>query len=380
MTVYLDYNATTPVDSLVLEAMLPFLQTLSANPSAVHAPGRQARAAMDVAREQVAALVNAHPSQVVFTSGGSEANSLAILGCARGMGFSHIACSAIEHPAVLEACYALQRQGVRFDELATGPDGLLRQSALRTSLQQGLGLLSVMLANNETGVLQQVQEIAVLARAHGAVVHTDAVQALGKIPVDFRGLGVQMMTLSAHKIYGPKGVGALVMDKQLKLEPQIYGGGQEKGLRSGTENVAAIVGFGKAAEIAKANLQQMTRLQQLRDQLEQGLMQLGGVVVFARHADRLPNTSFFSVAGIDGETLLMNLDLAGFAVSSGSACASKSEQPSHVLMAMGVEKDIARGAIRVSLGRATSADDIHAFLQALQQQISMLRSLSAVLV
>jgi len=380
MNTYLDHNATTPVAPAVLQAMLPYLSEVAANPSAVHSGGRRARAAIDHAREQVAALVNAHPSQVVFASGGTEANNLAIRGCAVGMGLDRVACGATEHPSVMDTCLALQKQGLQFSTIAVDAQGLLDQGNLQAVLAQGRQLVSVMLANNETGVLHDIVRIAEQVRAAGAILHTDAVQAAGKLSLDYHQLGAHLMTLSAHKIYGPKGMGAVVLDKQLKLEPLIYGGGQEKGLRSGTENVAAIVGFGQAAEQALQSLSSAAQMSQLRDQLEQGVAQISGSVVFAQQTQRLSNTSFFSIAGIDGETLLMNLDLAGFAVASGSACASKSEEPSHVLMAMGVDKEIARGAIRVSLGRTTTSDDIAAFLQALQQQVTMLRSMSAMLV
>lgn len=342
--------------------MLPFLSGSYANPSSIHSQGRIARNAINIAREQVADSINAHPSQVIFTSGGTEANNLAIKGTLRGMALGAITCSAIEHPSVRDVVRYFDG-ATRNSVLTVDAMGVVVESDLKRRCEQERQLLvSIMLANNETGVIQDIERLAGITRSFGHIVHTDAVQALGKIPLNFVALGVHLMTLSAHKIYGPKGIGALIYDKALDIEPVIHGGGQEKNLRSGTENVAAIVGFGKAAEIAKANLeknqQHLVRLQQY---FESRLRQVSGAVLFSASANRLPNTVFFSLPGIDGETLLMALDEYDIAVTSGSACASKSEFASHVLLAMGVDESIARNAIRVSFGLQNTEAEINEF-------------------
>ncbi len=364
--VYLDYNATTPMDAQVVEAMLPFLRVSYGNPSAVYRLGRLARDAVEQARAQVAALVNAHPTQVIFTSSGTEANNLALKGWAKANLGKAIAVSAVEHASVLEAAQALETSAY---SLPVDAEGRVQSQALQELLEhKAIGLVSCMLANNETGVLQPVAELVQTAAARGICVHTDAVQAVGRIPVDFSALGVQMMSLSSHKLYGPKGVGALVVDRSLSLEPLFHGGGQEFGLRAGTENVAGIVGFGKAAELALALLAERTRhLSALRARLEAGLLALSGVVVFGQQAERLPNTVFIGVPGIDGETLVMALDKKKIAVGSGSACKSSKGQASHVLLAMGVEETLAKSAIRISLGQENTEEDIDRFLRALRE-------------
>jgi len=364
--VYLDYNATTPVDVQVVEAMLPFLREIYGNPSAVYRLGRLARDAIEQARVQVAALVNAHPAQVIFTSGGTEANNLALKGWAKANPGKAIAVSAVEHASVLEAAHAL---ATPVYSLPVDAEGRIRIRQVEELLErEAIGLISCMLANNETGVLQPVAELAKIAQAKGVCLHTDAVQAVGRIPVDFSALGVQMMSLSSHKLYGPKGVGALIVDCSLGLDPLLHGGGQERGLRAGTENVAGIVGFGKAAEMAAALLPERTRhLCALRERLEDGLLKLPGVVVFGQNAERLPNTVFIGVPGIDGETLVMALDKKRIEVASGSACASSKGQASHVLLAMGVEEALAKSAIRISLGKENTEEDIACFLSALEE-------------
>jgi len=351
---YLDHNATTPLDARVLEAMLPFLKERYGNASSRHEYGRAARAAVDTARQQVAAAVGAHPTEVVFTSGGSEANNLFIKGAAACLKPGAIAVSAIEHPCVREPANDLKRLGWDLREIAVDAEGRVAGTDFSAALAQKPALVSVMLANNETGVLQDIPALAAQAKAARAWFHTDAVQALGKVAIDFRALnaaGVSALTVSAHKLYGPKGAAALVLDKRIELKPLICGGGQERNLRSGTENVPAIVGFGAACELAVARLEaEAARLAELRGRLEAGLAGMGSAV-FSRNAPRLPNTTFFALAGIDGETLVAQLDRAGFAVASGSACSSVSPEPSHTLLAMGVEAGMAKGALRVSLGR-----------------------------
>ncbi|MFN3883471.1 MAG: cysteine desulfurase family protein [Rhodocyclaceae bacterium] len=382
--VYLDHNATTPVLPAVLEAMLPFFGTRYGNASSRHEYGRAARRALDEARQRVASAVGAHPTEVIFTSGGSEANNLFIKGAAAYLTAGTIAISAIEHPCVREPAKALRRLGWRVREIAVDEQCRVASADFRAALDERPTLISVMFANNETGAIQPIAPLAEQAASRtkgNAWFHTDAVQALGKLPLDFRTLndaGVHAMSLSAHKIGGPKGAGALIIDKRVELAPLIDGGGHERGLRSGTENVPAIVGFGVACEEAVARLADETeRLARLRAMLEAGLV-AQGATIFAAGAERLPNTVYFSLPGLDGETLLARLDRAGFAVASGAACSSAHPEPSHVLLAMGVAPAIARGAVRISLGRQNTADDVAGFLRALAASVSQLQSLSTV--
>ncbi len=375
MSVYLDHNATTPLDPRVLEAMLPYLSTEFGNPSSAHRFGRAARSALDTAREQVAALVNAQPSQVIFTSGGTEANNIALLGCCAALPVGRIAISAIEHDSVRAPARVLASRGWVIDTIAVDAAGRVSANTLATSLHPDTRLMSVMLANNESGVVQDLPALAAVARAAGVIMHSDVVQAAGKIALDYQASGAQLMSLSGHKIYGPKGVGALIVDKSLDMQALVYGGGQEKALRPGTENVAGIVGFGAAAQIALDELHSGSAKQaKLRSHLETQLRGIAGLVIFAADAARLPNTTQISVPGIDGETLLLQLDRAGFAVSSGSACAAGSHAPSHVMVAMGVAPDLARGALRISLGRSTTSEQLDDFCQALRAAIDQSRS------
>lgn len=378
--VYFDHNATTALDMRVLEVMLPYLQNQQGNPTSRHSAGRSARQAVEHAREQVAAAVGAHPSQVTFTSGGTEADNMAIKGIAATHTPSQIAVSAIEHPAILKPAQSLLGRGWKVAKIGVDATGQLDQDQLAQALQQKTALVSVMAANNETGVLQDIAAIAELAKRHGSLVHTDAVQALGKVRLDFNALGVNAMSVSSHKINGPQGAGALILDKRVDIQPLLEGGGQEKGLRSGTENIAAIVGFGLACELATRELAQHAETNgNLRAQLEQGLSGQGAVI-FGKNAERLPNTSFFAFPDIEGETLVMALDRKGFAVASGSACSSDSVEPSHVLMAMGVATDIARGAVRVSLGMGNSAAQVEDFLLTLKNELLRMKRMAAVAV
>jgi cysteine desulfurase len=378
--VYFDHNATTALDDRVLEAMLPFLRQPQGNPTSRHSYGRHARQAVENARAQVAYAVGAHPTQVVFTSGGTEADNFAIHGIAYAQTPSVIAVSAIEHPAVFRPAQALLGRGWKMARIPVNSAGQVELEAVRERLQHKTGLISVMTANNETGVIQDIAAIAEIAREQGALMHTDAVQALGKMALDFNALGVNAMSLSAHKIRGPQGAGALIMDKRVDIQPLLYGGGQEKGLRSGTENVAAIVGFGLACERAVAELGERSRVMtKLRDQLESGLRRLGATL-FGEASVRLPNTSFFAFPNLEGETLVMAMDRKGFAIASGSACSSDSTEPSHVLMAMGVDPEFARGAVRVSLGAGNTADQVDGFLLALENELNRLKRMAALAV
>ncbi len=378
---YLDHNATTPLDPAVLAAMLPWLESQFGNPSSRHEYGRAARRAIDQARQQVAAAVNAHPTEVVFTSGGSEANNLFIKGAAASLKPSSLAVSSIEHPCILKPAARLARQGWQIQNVAVDGAGRVIFEHFIENLAAKPQLFSFMMANNETGVIQDIASLAGAACATGGWFHSDAVQALGKLAIDFRELnaaGVHALTLSAHKAYGPKGAAALILDKRVELQPLIAGGGHERGLRSGTENVAAIVGFGVAAELAAQRLAEDTeQLAKWRESLERGIVALGGQV-FGADAPRLANTSYFAFADIDGETLVGKLDRAGFAIASGAACSSANPEPSHVLRAMGVPSEMARGSVRVSLGRANSQSQIDEFINALQATIKNLQGLTAI--
>lgn len=376
MSVYLDHNASTPLDPRVLEAMQPYLGGPYANPSSQHRYGRAARDAVETARAQVAALAGAMASEVVFTSGGTEANNFAIKGAAAGRAGSRLLYSAIEHPCVTEPMAALQARGWATEALAVDGDGRVDRAAFQGQLAGGgVRLVSCMAANNETGVLQDIAALAADAQAAGALMHVDAVQAAGKIELDFAGSGVQLMSLSSHKIYGPKGAGALLVDAGIELEPLLHGGGQEQGRRGGTENVAAIVGFGAAAELARQErVERMKFAGGLRDRLEASLREIEGLRIFSAAAPRLRNTSQFAIPGVHSATLLGLLDKRGFAVSSGSACASGTDEPSPVLLALGVPAPLALCAVRVSVGRGNSTAEVDGFVAALREILAGFKS------
>ncbi len=378
MLSYLDHNATTPLDERVLEVMLPYLRDLYGNPSSIHAFGRRARAALDKARAQVAQLVNVQTSQVLFTSGGTESNNLILKSILSPLWHTstppHLAISRIEHPSSLQAVQFLQTQGTQIEWLPVTTDGQVDLAQIR--FNPATCLASVMWANNETGVIQPIAEIAQLAHAQGIPLHTDASQAVGKIPVDFTASQVNFMTVCGHKFYAPQGVGALIVDKRYPLEPLLHGGGQENGLRGGTENLAAIVGFGHAAELAYQELpQRIAHVRTLQQQLETALQQIPEVRIIGETASRLPNTTLLTVEGFSGETLLMELDKKGIAASSGSACHSAHAEPSHVLLAMGLSAETALSTIRISLGKQNTAQDIEYFIKILKQLINEFKQL-----
>ena len=380
--VYFDHNATTPLEPAVFDAMLPWLSRACGNASSRHGYGRAARRAIDEARSQIAAAIGAHPTEVIFTSGGSEANNLLIKGAASCLTPGLLAVSAIEHPCVIKPAEQLVGRGWRLHKIAVDDVGRVDAQDYQALLAQRPKLVSVMLANNETGVLQDVATLAAQASAPGALFHTDAAQAVGKVAVDFRRLnaaGVAALTFSAHKIGGPQGAAALVLDKRVDIEPQIAGGGHERGLRSGTENVAAIVGFGAACELLEKRLAAAPSLCALRDQLETGLRAIGATL-FGEAAARLPNTVYFALPGVDGETLVGALDRAGFALASGAACSSANPEPSHVLQAMGVPDGLARGAVRASLGAGNTLAQVDAFIDALRGTTTRLQQLTALAV
>ena len=376
--VYLDHNATTPLDGEVLEAMLPFYRAEFGNPSSIHSPGNCAREAVERARRILAECLNCTARRILFTSGGSEGNNLAIVGAARAApaGRRHIIASGIEHPAVLAPCRALEREGFDLTLLPVNRHGIVEPAELENALRHDTLLVSVMLANNETGAIQPVQELARLARQYGALFHCDAVQGFGKIPVDVAELDVDLLTVSAHKLHGPKGVGALYVRRDVALAPLIGGGGQEQGLRAGTENVAGIVGFGKAAELARMRLLrgEGARLAEACDRLEAGIKKIVPARLNGPQRGRLPNTLNMVLPGIRGESLVLMLDRQGIALSSGSACKSGNPEPSHALLAMGLTSEEAHCSIRLSLGAGTVEEDVAYFLESLERLLTETRN------
>jgi cysteine desulfurase len=376
--IYFDHSATTPLDPRVLEEMGPFLGGAYGNPSSLHQEGRVARAAVDKARAQVAELIGAEPDEIIFTASGTEADNLALIGavCAAGKP-GHVVTSAIEHAAILETCKFLASSGTKITHLPVDADGLVRPDGLLRTLQANVTVVSVMAANNVVGTIQPIEELAQLTKLHGVLFHTDAVQAAGKIPLDVTRLQVDLLSLSAHKLHGPKGVGALYVRKGVKLSPIVFGGGQERGLRSATENVAGIVGFGAAAAIARKELEhEAASLAGFREHIADELLQtFPNAYRFGHPTQRLPGHLSFGFRGQEREVgkLLAALDEAGIAVSAGSACnANHSGEPSGVLLAMGYDAVSARGLIRVSLGRFNTQPEVDRFLDVLSNAVSAL--------
>jgi cysteine desulfurase len=358
MSIYLDHAATTPVRSEVREAMEPFFGPRFGNPSSTHRWGREARVALDEARERLAACLGARPDELCFTSGGTEADNLAILGAWRSWkahGKRAVATSAIEHKAILGAVHQAAREGAEERMIGVTPDGVVDEDAFTAAVSDDVAVCSVMWINNEIGTIQPIERLASLARDRSVLFHTDAVQAFGKVTVDARTQSYDLLTLSAHKICGPKGIGAIFIRRGTQLEPLMHGGAQDRGRRPGTENVACAVGFALAAELAVAEREtECARLRALREKLENAICErIPDAVVHGAGAERAPHILNVSVPGTDSESLLMALDLAGVACSSGSACQSGSADPSHVLAAMGVPRDVAIGAIRMSVGCMT---------------------------
>jgi cysteine desulfurase len=377
-TVYFDHAATTPVDRQVLEAMLPYFSERYGNPSELHRLGREARAAVDAARAQVAAVLGAGEKEIVFTAGGTESDNLALFGSVARYQPGHLIVSAIEHPAVMEAARALNRAGWAVDFVPVDGDGIVDLDAYEEAFRDDTRLASIMFANNVVGSVQPVAALARIAHEKGALFHTDAVQAVGSLPVDVTELGVDLLSLSGHKLYGPKGIGALYVKRGTRLQPILHGGGHERRLRSGTENVPGIVGLGVAMTLAAEQLRDVRpRLEQLRDKLAAGVVERIPEVTYLGHpTERLPGNVAFSVRYVEGESMLLQLDSRGFMVSSGSACASGSLEPSHVVLALGLGAEEAHGSMRISLGRENTDEEADAFLEAFPPIVDKLRQMS----
>jgi cysteine desulfurase len=380
--IYLDYNATTPVAPAVLDAMLPYFSDAYGNAASIHTVGQKARGAIETAREQVAELIGARPSEIIFTSGGTESDNHAIFGMFDPAKYAnaHLISTVIEHEAVLNACEELARRGVKVTFLSVDKNGQIDPQELRATLKTfpSTALISIMHANNELGTVQPLEQIAQIAAEADIYFHTDAVQSAGKLPIDLAALGVDLLSISAHKLYGPKGVGALYVRTGTPLKQFFYGGHHQRGFRPGTENVAGIVGLGKAAQLASASLtNDAAHTRALRDDLENGLLQrVPNSRVNAASAPRTPNTTNILFPGVDGEALLIALDLKGLACSIGAACSSGAVEPSHVLTAIGLPANEARSSLRFSLGRPTIRAEIDFALNIIPRTVAQLRSLS----
>ena len=378
--IYMDYAATTPTDQRVVEAMMPYFGEIYGNPSSLHGFGQEARAAMEEARAKIAAFLGAKPAEIVFTSGGTESDNFAIKGMAwanRKKG-DHVITSAIEHHAVLETCRFLEKEGFRVTYLPVDEDGLVDPADVVKAITDRTILISIMHANNEIGTIQPIAEIGRIAKEKGICFHTDAVQTFGHLPFTVDELNIDLLSASAHKLYGPKGMGLLYIRKGTRITPLVHGGDQESGRRASTQNVPGIVGFGKAVELAAATLQEeVVRLTSLRDRFIQGIFErIDGIRLNGHPARRLPNNINLSVESIEGEGMILSLDMMGIACSTGSACSSSSLEPSHVLLAIGLPHELSHGSLRFSLGMYTKEGDIDAVLEALPQVVGRLRAMS----
>ncbi len=380
--IYLDHNATTPVHPEVLEAMLPFYKEGFGNASSIHSFGREAKVALEESREKVAKLLNADPLEIYFTSGGTESDNLAVKGIAwanRKKG-NHIVTSKIEHHAILESCKFLEREGFEVTYLPVDKYGLADPDELKKNIKKETILVSIMHANNEVGTIEPIEELSKIARENGVYFHTDAVQSTGKIKIDVNSLGVDLLSLSAHKFYGPKGVGAIYIKRGVRLTPLAHGGHHEKARRAGTENVPGIVGLAKALEIANRDMEKEDkRLKNLSERFFEKIKEQISDVYLNGHPElRIPNTLNLSFKGVEGESIILSLDLKGIAVASGSACTSGSLEPSHVLSAMGVPPDLAQSSLRFSFGRSNTFDDIDYVVEVLPEIVSRLRAMSPI--
>ncbi|MEM3563303.1 MAG: cysteine desulfurase NifS [Candidatus Jordarchaeaceae archaeon] len=378
--VYMDHAATTYVDPRVVRAMLPYFTEYFGNASSLHSFGREAKEALENSREIIAKALGASPDEIFFTSGGTESDNLAIKGVMyANRGKNHIITSIIEHHAVLETCNNLQEMGFNVTYLPVDRHGLVSLSQLEDSLTQKTGLVTIMHANNEIGTIEPIKEIGELTREHGVYLHTDAVQSFGKIPTNVDDLNVDLLSISGHKIYGPKGVGVLYIREGVKIEPVQHGGGHERGMRSGTENVPGIVGLAKAVEISQAEMKKESqRLLSLRDRLIEGVLEIDDSWLNGHPSQRLPNNCNFSFERVEGESLILRLDAKGVAASTGSACSSGSGAPSHVLTSIGLTPEQANGSLRLTLGKCNTEEDVDYVLEVLPEVVSDLRKLSAV--
>ncbi len=378
--VYMDHAATTYTKPEVLEEMLPYFNEVYGNPSSIHSFGREAKKALDFARERTAKALGAEPSEIYFTAGGSEADNWAIKGAAlanQNKG-NHIITSSIEHHAVLHTCQHLEKMGFEVTYLPVDQYGLIDPQQVRDAITDKTILITIMFANNEIGTIQPIKEIGAIAREKGIYFHTDAVQAIGHVDIDVNDLNVDLLSLAAHKFYGPKGVGALYIRRGTKLHPHIHGGAQERNRRAGTENLPGIVGLGKAIELATENIKEESeRLTRLRDRLIEGIMsKVDDAILNGHPTKRLPGNVNISFRYIEGEALLLSLDLKGIAASSGSACTSGSLDPSHVLLAIGLSHEIAHGSLRLTLGEVNTEEDVDYVLEVLPDIVDRLRAMS----
>jgi len=380
--IYLDHNATTPLHPDVFRAMEPYLREQFGNASSSHRLGREARTALENSRKKIAGCLGAKPDEIIFTSGGTESDNFALRGVAQALRREgkHIITSRTEHPAVLKTCQDLQQEGFRVTYLPVDANGRIDPADVRRHIDKETILISIMFANNETGVIQPISEISAIAREEQIIFHTDAVQAVGKIPVAVDDLGVDLLSVSGHKLYGPKGVGLLYIRQSTSIAPILTGGHHEHNFRAGTENIPGIVGLGEALSIAATNLNKETeKLTNLRQRFESAILEkIDGVQINGLQAPRVPNTSNVSFQSIDGESILLHLDLKGIYASSGSACSTDSPEPSHVLLAMGVPARTAQGSIRFSMGKDNTKDDMDVLVEALMDITAKLRTISSV--
>jgi cysteine desulfurase len=377
MRVYMDHSATTPVDSRVLRFMQPYFSEKYGNASSLYSFGTEAKKAIEEARAKVAAVVNAGPSEIVFTSGGTESNNIAIKGVAFSKGEGHIITSAVEHKCVVENCKWLEKRGFDVTFLAVDRYGMVKPNAVEQAIRDDTILVSIMHGNNEIGTINDVSAIGKICREKGVVFHTDVVQSVTKIPVDVQKMNIDMLSISSHKIHGPKGVGALFVRKGVKLEPIIHGGGHEYGVRSGTENVAGIVGFGEALRLAESEQKAvMSRLMKLRDKIVKEVLKVDNSWLNGHPTQRLPHNAHFCFKNIEGEALVIRLDMEGVATSTGSACSSKKLEPSHVLLAIGLKPEEAHGSLRITLGKQNTEEQVDYAIKKIKQVVEDLRKIS----
>ncbi len=376
--IYMDHSATTPVDPAVKEAMLPYFSEKFGNPSSIYSIGREARRAIEESRQKIADLLGAKKDEIIFTGSGTESDNLAIKGLAyknRKKG-DHVITSSIEHHAVLNACKYLETQGFSVTYLPVSREGFVNPADVEKAITPKTILITIMHANNEIGTIQPIEEIGRIAKEKSIPFHTDAVQTAGKIPVNVDDLGVDLLSISAHKIYGPKGAGALYIRKGIRIEPLLHGGGHERNLRSSTENVAGIVGFAKAAELARERLAEEQKITSLRDSLIRGVLEIKDSYLNGHPAKRLPHNANFRFSYIEGESLVLNLDMKGIAASTGSACSSTSLEPSHVLLAIGLRPEEAHGSLRLTLGLGNTKEDVDYVVSVLPEIVDKLRAMS----